>query len=486
LEYSKHLNFISFEANLKNVLNAKCDCGSGRKARYCCKKGDAKQKANELLVRQVRAIPKKMASTIVRFLPEYLETYQMEDAWVDFTLDSREGIEEAFMQVFTPWVFYSWDMNESKSFVPAQKYLQKNKAKLSEIEFEYIKHLVDTPLSFFKVLDISSDGMLVVSDLLQTEGGGPEISFYDKAMSESLSIGVIFFGLVGNFRGVGTVEGVAPFVIPPKFLPEIEELRESIATALDEFSSLTLKDFEYEILDDFWAIFEVMTRRPKLQNTSGEELCFHRMIFDCEDGREAIVALADLCRNKLWTKDILEKVESGEHLRGPLRFVWCSAKVNKKLGGPTTYGDLEVQGNLLTVLVNSTQRAERFKKEIEKRLGSKVKLRLDEIESPDFSENDSPDPSEGKSSGPQKLSDMSPEMQLSFKNMAESRKKEWYDYKIPLLGNLTPREAAKTTDGRKKLEMLIEEYNYNWSGGASDVAAMMNPTEEEIRRELGI
>lgn len=59
-----------------------------------------------------------------------------------------------------------------------------------------------------------------------------------------------------------------------------------------------------------------------------------------------------------------------------------------------------------------------------------------------------------------------------FKNLGEKfiKKyyKNWCDEKIDYLGGITPREAIKTPEGRKKLNELIEDFkefdgNYNFN-----------------------
>ncbi|MDF2867476.1 MAG: hypothetical protein K0S11_946 [Gammaproteobacteria bacterium] len=51
-----------------------------------------------------------------------------------------------------------------------------------------------------------------------------------------------------------------------------------------------------------------------------------------------------------------------------------------------------------------------------------------------------------------------PEVQEQIKTMAKAHWENWLDESIPALDNQTPREAAKTKDGREKLEALLLHY----------------------------
>ena len=59
----------------------------------------------------------------------------------------------------------------------------------------------------------------------------------------------------------------------------------------------------------------------------------------------------------------------------------------------------------------------------------------------------------------------------------------WFDEKIPALGDQTPREAARTAQGRELLEALLCDYAWN-SQRLPDTA--LSPDVEALRRELGM
>ena len=68
---------------------------------------------------------------------------------------------------------------------------------------------------------------------------------------------------------------------------------------------------------------------------------------------------------------------------------------------------------------------------------------------------------------------------LSFKRKHYA---EWADIPVPALGNVTPREAARSKDGRRRLAALLEEMEFLESRGDPETAYDFG----ELRRELGL
>lgn len=63
-----------------------------------------------------------------------------------------------------------------------------------------------------------------------------------------------------------------------------------------------------------------------------------------------------------------------------------------------------------------------------------------------------------KSIGKDDIEDM-PEVKDYMKDLADKHWEEWFDTTIPALGDKSPRQAAKTEEGRELLESLLLHYN---------------------------
>jgi hypothetical protein len=66
--------------------------------------------------------------------------------------------------------------------------------------------------------------------------------------------------------------------------------------------------------------------------------------------------------------------------------------------------------------------------------------------------------------------------------MMEKHWASWFDQNIPALGNETPRQAAKTTLGRERLEALFMLYE-SYAGKESDA---LQPDIQKLRATLGL
>jgi hypothetical protein len=77
-----------------------------------------------------------------------------------------------------------------------------------------------------------------------------------------------------------------------------------------------------------------------------------------------------------------------------------------------------------------------------------------------------------------------PEVQAHTKKMMEEHWKNWFDQPIPALKGKTPRQAAKTKEGRERLEALLVEYETRDRRSAKE--NLIGPDVAALRRELGM
>jgi hypothetical protein len=481
---------------MKNPLNQRCSCGSGRKARYCCKTTVAAERKLDLNAHQIFRISRKMPKILREFMVDHVPREFVEAAWDDFIGEATVDVDlDQYAPLFFPWVIYNWIPDSPKimglpasGYQPAAKvYLQRNASRLAPLEAAFLRSGLDATPSFYKIVAVNPDHTLMFEDIFLSRPGEPlRLTAFDKSLSASAKPNMIFFGLVFETNGIHTIEAAAPLAIPGFFEANLLELRDAIHRAEGDMSAPALKHHQYELLDEYWQIAEKILTPPRLQNTSGEELSFHKLEYECHSAYDTILALADLTRDRNQIRELTQQAADANVEGMEISFPWSSTTDNPALGGRTTFGQITVKGKRLTVRINSAARAARFKKMVEKRLGDKVTLRLDLIESPQMSAVDQPT-RRSPPSAPQKLSDLPPEAQEVLRQQATKRKAAWFDTAIPMLGGISPRAAAKSKAGREKLEILIRHYTEQRSGRDPDeLTVLMNPQEDEIRRELKI
>ena len=149
--------------------------------------------------------------------------------------------------------------------------------------------------------------------------------------------------------------------------------------------------------------------------------------------------------------------------------------------GPTVVGRIVLSGQSLTAETNSLARADALKAAIEHAAGDAVHFRIRKSESMDSlleSHATTPSPNVFTSES----ENMPPEVREAMRQLMAKYDAQWPDTKLPALGNITPRAAARDPKLRPVLERLLKDMESRGeprgAGMGMDIAA--------IRRELGV
>ena len=126
-------------------------------------------------------------------------------------------------------------------------------------------------------------------------------------------------------------------------------------------------------------------RLPTLQNTDGEPLSLHKLVFDLNAVPQAAFdALKHLALDEPDEDLLADATRDSENKLTRVRFSW-KKRGNKKHAGwdNTVLGWIEIDGKRLIAEVNSEARADAIRKKIETALGEGVRYRASEIQSPE-------------------------------------------------------------------------------------------------------
>ena len=74
--------------------------------------------------------------------------------------------------------------------------------------------------------------------------------------------------------------------------------------------------------------------------------------------------------------------------------------------------------------------------------------------------------------------------QSKLHQIATQHWQDWFDIRIPALANKTPREAARTKEGRERLEALL--LIYEQSADKRSKADIFKPNVNYLKQELGL
>jgi hypothetical protein len=145
-----------------------------------------------------------------------------------------------------------------------------------------------------------------------------------------------------------------------------------------------------------------------------------------------------------------------------------------------------INGHRLTAEVNSAERAEALRQEIDGRLGDSARFKVDEIQDLGamMSRHEAGTAERKQSKEHEELMQL-PEVQEQLAAMISKHWEGWVDQKIPALGGKTPRQAIKTTDGREAVEALLQDAERD-RGQDSIMADLNRGGTQRVREILGL
>jgi hypothetical protein len=280
------------------------------------------------------------------------------------------------------------------------------------------------------------------------------------------------------------VEACNGFAIPPMEKAPIIELRAHIASAHPVITHQVLRDWDFELLDLFHETTDRLynPRLPTLQNTDGEPLSLHKLVFDLDSPPQAVFdALKHLALDELDEDLLSDATRDSEGTLTRVRFSW-KKRGNKKHAGldDTVLGWIEIDGARLVAEVNSEARASAIRQKIEAALGKCVRYRASEIQSPERMLADLRAAGGIRDGAASRESDRLaeiPGVRAKISEMMAAHWEHWVDEQLPILGNRTPMEAVKDADGREIVESLVIQ------GERSGRSPNM-PTDEDVFRRL--
>ena len=187
-------------------------------------------------------------------------------------------------------------------------------------------------------------------------------------------------------------------------------------------------------------------------------------------------------------------IEDGLIMKAEIPWLGGSEEATRRLGGPVLLGLLKIDENRLVVEVNSKQRAELIRRLVEERLGNSatykttliepIESRVEEMwKAAATGSSSSSGPQVAERSGFVSFDDAQPEIQAMMAEASRQHWESWFDLPIPALNDMTPREAARTEDGRDLLESLLLFYENTQADSSENI---LRADIAGLRRELGM
>lgn len=453
--------------------NDLCPCGSEKKFKKCCL--NKATELGDLLWRQLGSIHDDMAKRLVEHGMRVFGPEALDEAWDEFwswendePFDGEEGVQ---IQLFMPYFLYNWTLDlDSEVFETAPTdttiaadFLEKRGRNLTELERRFLVASITSPFSFFDILEVDPGKAFVLKDIFL----GTEVRVTERLGSQSARVGDIIYGKVIQIDHVGMLCGIGWVLIPPAQKQVILDLRKKMRKICTkdgvEVTTDTLQDYDIELREIFLDAQAVLLTPPKLANTDGEEFSFHRIIYTIDSPQFAFDKLKDLSLIES-EADLLEGAQRGQD--GAVQkatIIWHKqGNALHSSWDNTVLGRIFIDGHTLTIEVNSDSRAKHIRKEVETRLNKHATYKSTVLQSPESMMNqreENPDAPAAAARNQDKQDFMSrPEVQAQLQEMMKKHWESWFHEKIPALGNKTPLQAAKTSDGREMLEALLLDY----------------------------
>ena len=475
--------------------NDPCPCGSGEKYKKCCLANEVTPVAS-LTWLKMRRTEGELSPTLLKHADKFYGREALVEAWDEFSLWKDvpimdPGAQPELDNTFLPWFMFNWipnnaEVKESGHFpeMPvAMHYLETKSSRLDIFQQRFIKEICSQPYSFFMVTDVDPGVSLTLRDLIL----GREIMVHERQASATLPKASIIFTRIITMDDASIMVGCAPTVIPPTYHNYFIDFRENMAKRNPNYDQSILLEYDLELRTMYYEIREELSNPalPQLRNTDGDELQLTKLYYTLTcPPRQAMDALIPLSLTEN-PDECVQDGKSDEH--GELVFLefpWLK-KGNQQHASwdNTVMGNIVIDGNLLTIDVNSQERADMIKLEIESRLGNQASFRNAVIESSKKMLEEIANRPPGAKPEPQRNDDQlqSPEVQEMLKEMSEKHWQEWLETSIPALKDQTPREAIKTAIGRERLEALLWEFE-----GKSESLQSFAPNVKALRQELGL
>ncbi len=492
--------------------NEPCPCGSGKKFKKCCQKNQPSMQETDTSVwHEIKRTEDKLLDVLADYYSSQFGKEALLFSWDEFTiwnawpLDLESGTDEDLQVTFFPWFIFNWipdnlEIEENLESIPgidpqaqlrklpemtiAAHYLRKKHYNLTSFEKDFIESNLKEQLSFFLVEEFVSENKMKVKDILQDKS---VIVFEEEAVL-SYDKDDIFLGKAISVRGESVLTGNGSLVLPNTFLPQILDFRDWMRTGKKQITPEVLFDYDIEIRKFYLSLRgDILNSEPaKLTNTDGEAFHFSILKYNLNCSLEEAAQLVAPLAFEDDVEKLLERAEKEvDEEAGLGRFLeipWLKEGNQEHPDwGDTVLGQIWIEDGTMGVEVNSKQRANTIKGIIGDLFGDRAVLAETE-ESPQTG---------ASSIYPGQLTHEEigeafedPAFRKAMQEKASQHWENWLDEEIPELGG-SPRQAAKTAEGRETLAELLDDIQ-NKTRETGLIVDVFFEKLDWVRGELGI
>ncbi len=464
--------------------NDPCHCGSGRKFKKC--HGAPSATGADLgtlsIVRRselaraaaCKTLDVQLHDAMLAWAARHLGPEWIENALKTFSWHDLPEVEQDEEMLLGTWMLYHMPISDTDPMPLAWRYREAARLHRDPAKERLVDAQLEATIGVWEIQSIERGVGSQVKCLLT----GTERFIYDASSTETLEPWLGLLGYVVDCDGISFFGGLHYQPLSPLDVDEIVRATRKAARVRTRAVSrdfLESPDRQLDLIDQ-WRIaidqmHEAIDKRV-MHNTDGEEISIQTERFDVS------VSRAEILRILATIPGAEPPVREGkEDFIAVLR----EASSDSVRMGPTVVGQIVLNGKVLNAETNSVARADALKAAIEDAGGDAVQFRIRKSESMQSLRERSPaTPSHNVFTS--ESENMPPEVREAMRQMMAKYDAQWPDTKIPALGNVTPRVAARDPKLRPVLERLLKDMESRGvppgMGMGMDIAA--------IRRELGV
>ncbi|MEX2746325.1 hypothetical protein AB3480_35070 [Rhizobium mongolense] len=388
------------------------------------------------------------------------------------------AFEDFLTQVFEP---------DGKTFVDI--YLKSRGFKETARSKAYLKAISTSAISLYEVSEVVPGESFLARDLLR---GGDPVEVSEGTATRTLRQWEKIAARIVHVGGTNVITGGV--------LPYSMEASDALLEGLKEFSGKKKRSRKKLILDDdtlrlaaplfthAW-LFDSLPKvlgdsQPLVCNSDGDDIVFHEVRFPIE---------VDITG-----KDIADRFAGRDDLRqeNPQFWNWLGrppAKGTARPGHPDALvagvtmedgtpvlGNLEIKGRFLVLMVNSAERAQRGAELVQNILGKMVRAPLTTIQTIEQLKA----AHQGKKPS---ADDIPPEVATPLVHaMLDKQYRATLDEPVGMLGDISPRAAARTKTGRQKVAEWLKYLEIRSSSGLNPQDPMATYDFSWVWKELHV
>ncbi len=439
--------------------NEPCPCGSGRKYKKCCLPTEESKHAERRRLTQVHRMDAELVFRLSDFAAQ-----EFPEAWSKL---KREVHRWPLPETFTaPMSVYLFDVDDS---TVADAFLADAGQRCTPEEQRWLEAQRRSWLSIWEVEDVEPGRSLELHDLLS----GQRRSVRETMASRSLVRRDAILARVVDYDGQALLCSIHPTSLPPFDAGEVldrarKRLRRKRAAPVER-----LRESPFcRTLIRYWneAVEELERQRSRpteLRNMDDDPLAptVDRFDLGAED--------ADVVRRLIGGLDGVRDETTGDDAP---TYAFLRPDRSATSGPDTLIGVVRFDGESLTVETNSENRADALRQRLEAACGERIRHReRKQLDLPDLSRLQA-------AAGTSPATAPSPEDQRLELEHKALHYAAWVDVPLPALNGKTPREYARTAEGRRAVDRVLKQME-NMEHRASG----RNPFDfSVIREDLGI